>query len=93
MKPVESFPPKPGGGPPAAPPPPKTLADKIQSCAAASVDPDNPRRIIVRLAQAGAIDATAISLSQDMVFATMYMAGGGFSNHYMPLRHFLELFS
>lgn len=68
------------------------LIDRIAEVPGAYITSSNPHKIIVEDPK-GEVIAEAISLSDDMVLATIHCEGGGASQVYMPLHHFLELYT
>jgi hypothetical protein len=68
------------------------LIDRIAGCPGAYITNSNPHKILVEDPKEEII-AEAISLSDDMVLATIHCEGGGGSQVYMPLHHFLELYT
>lgn len=70
----------------------ESLIDRIASCPGAYITNSNPHKILVEDPE-GDLLAEAISLSGDMVLATIHCEGGSSSQVYMPLHHFLELYN
>jgi hypothetical protein len=74
------------------PPEKQPLIDRTAGVPGAYMTSSNPHKILVEDPE-GEVIAEAISLSEDMVLATIHCEGGGGSQVYMPLKHFLEFYT
>ena len=69
----------------------RSLLDKL-GAHDVQIDRYNDRKIYVYNDSTEEEVGSAIVLSDGMCYATIHLDNGGFSNHYMPLKHFLEIY-